>query len=37
VETMWDLCHSVNQVVQLGSDEVEQLVEIDMREVREVL
>ena len=36
-ETMGDLCHSVDQVVKLGSNEVEQLVEIDMREVREVL
>ena len=30
-------CHSVDKVVRLGSKEVEQLVEIDMREVREVL
>ena len=30
-------CHSVDQVVKLGSKEVEQLVEIDMEEVREVL
>jgi hypothetical protein len=29
--------HSVDQVVRLGSKEVEQLVEIDMKEVREVL
>ena len=30
-------CHSVDKVVRLGSKEVEELVEIDMREVREVL
>jgi hypothetical protein len=30
-------CHSVDKVVRLGSKEVEQLVEIDMMEVREVL
>ena len=36
-ETAGTSCHSVDQVVRLGSKEVEQLVEIDMKEVREVL
>jgi hypothetical protein len=36
-ETIGNLCHSVDQLLKLGSKEVEQLVEIDMREVREVL
>jgi hypothetical protein len=36
-ETTGNRCHSVDQVVKLGSKKVEQLVEIDMIEVREVV